>query len=162
MAAISDSSPLILFAGIGRLDLLPAVFGPVLVAPAVWQEVVIDGEGRVGADAVRRAPWLRQGALPPPPMAPAVSALDPGEAETLHLALSMRAETPIVLLDDFRARRVARDLGLVVTGSGGLLGRAREAGLIAAVRPLLAELRAAGLFLSDAAMDDLLRSVGEG
>lgn len=162
MAAISDSSPLILFAAIDRLDLIPAVLGEILVPPAVWREVVVAvGEGRVGARVVRRAPRLRRSPLPPTPMLPAVAALDQGEAEVLHLALSIKDDGVIVRLEDLRARRVARDLGLVVTGSGGLLGRAKEAGLIPAARPLLEELRAAGLFLGEAAMRDLLRTVGE-
>lgn len=121
----------------------------------------MDGEGRVGADEVRRASWLQRLPLPPAPMAAGVSDLDPGEAEALHLAASMAEESRVVLLDDFRARRVARDLGLVVIGSGGVLGRAKEARLIQAVRPLLLELRAAGLFLNAETMEQLLRRVGE-
>jgi len=161
MAAISDSSPLILLAAIGQLELMHRVFGPIVVPPAVWHEVVVDGAGRTGAATVQGAPWLQQRPIPPLPMLPAIAALDPGEAEVLHLALSLVSEDVIVILDDLRARRIARELGLVVTGSGGVLGRAKAAGCIVAVRPLLEELRAAGLFLSEAAAHHLLRTVGE-
>lgn len=162
MAAISDSSPLILFSRIGRLDLLHAVFRQVFVPPAVWREVVIDGEGRAGANEVRGASWLRRLPLPSAPMANTVSDLDPGEAETLHLAASMPVESRTVLLDDYRARLVAHGLGLVVIGSRGVLRRAKEAQLIPEVRPLLIGLRDAGLFLSDETLARLLRRVGEG
>lgn len=151
MAAISDSSPLILFSRIGRLDLLHAVFLQVFVPPAVWREVVIDGEGRAGANEVRSASWLQRLPLLSTPMATTVSDLDPGEAETLHLAASMPEESRMVLLDDYRARLVADGLGLVVIGSGGVLGRAKEAQLIPKVRPL-----------NDETLARLLRRVGEG
>lgn len=161
MAAVSDSSPLILYAGSGRLDLLGALFWHVFVPSSVWREVVVLGEGRVGAAEVRRARWIVQGDPGPREMAAALSGLDAGEADAIRLAAEMGPEPAIVLLDDFHARRVARDLGLVVTGSGGLLVRAKEAGLIGAVRPLVEELRGAGLYLGAAPLADLLHAAGE-
>ena len=86
--------------------------------------------------------------------------LDSGEAEALSLASSWEPAIPI-LLDDERARRIARDVGLFVIGSAGILGRAKEAGFIPTVRPILSELRYAGLFLSEAAAGELLAIVGE-
>jgi predicted nucleic acid-binding protein len=89
-----------------------------------------------------------------------VAKLHPGEAEALALAASMPVATPI-LLDDLRARHVASDLGIVVIGSGGLLGRAKETGLIPLVQPILDELISAGLYLSETAIRGLLVSAGE-
>lgn len=85
---------------------------------------------------------------------------DRGEAEALALAYSQEAATPI-LLDDERARRVARDAGLFVIGSAGILGRAKEAGLIPSIRLPLADLQPAGLYLGDGPMQRLLELAGE-
>ncbi|MBA2597353.1 MAG: DUF3368 domain-containing protein [Chloroflexia bacterium] len=49
----------------------------------------------------------------------------------------------------------------MVIGSGGLLGLAKEAGFIPAVQPILSELRAAGLFISDPAVREILDVAGE-
>ena len=61
--AISDSSTLIHLAGIGRLELLKEFYGKILIAPAVWREVVEEGKGRTGAEGVeeaRRLGWIRE------------------------------------------------------------------------------------------------------
>jgi uncharacterized protein len=160
LTAVSNSSPLILFSRIGRLDLVQTLFDEVLVPPAVWDEVVTLAPGRAGERDVRQANWIRVHPLPGTAIANQFAALDPGEAEALTLVASFGVETPI-LLDDLQARRAAHASGLYVIGSGGILGRAEEAALITSVRPLLFELRAAGLFLSNRAVDELLDTAGE-
>ena len=64
LTAVSNSSPLILYARIGRLELLKALFGEILIPPAVWHEVVTGGTGRNGEREVRQSDWIRQRSLP--------------------------------------------------------------------------------------------------
>ncbi|MGH2617171.1 MAG: DUF3368 domain-containing protein [Thermomicrobiales bacterium] len=73
-------------------------------------------------------------------------ALDPGEREAIALALHLSAD--VIILDDLAGRRTATGLRLAVIGSAGLLLEARRRELIAAVRPELDAMLAAGLFLS--------------
>jgi len=61
-----------------------------------------------------------------------------------------------IILDDLPARRTAARLGLSVTGTAGVLVLAKQEGLVREFKPLLRELRAAGLYLSDAAADRFL------
>ena len=149
MPAVSDSSPLILFSAIGRLDLLHAVYDVIVVPPAVWDEVVIAGSGRVGAAEIPTRLWIRQ--LPLPESATGFGSrweLHRGETEAIGLALVL-PQAPTVILDDLRARRQARALGLDVTGSVGVLLAAKRTGVLPTVRPDLDRLREAGLRLSD-------------
>jgi predicted nucleic acid-binding protein len=132
------------------------VFGEVLVPPAVYAEVVAVGDGRPGAAEVRAAPWIRRHPLANPHSVSALlEKLDHGEAETIVLAMELGGGVPI-LLDDLAGRQLARAHGLHVFGSAGLLIAAKRAGVILRVRPVLAELRTAGLWLSDAAHRELL------
>src|SRR5439155_26565660 len=62
---VSDSSPLILYSRIGRLDLLGRLFDEVIVPPAVQREVV-DSVGRPGSADVDAARWIRVQALARP------------------------------------------------------------------------------------------------
>lgn len=160
MAAVSDSSPLIFFGKIGRLDLIHAVFGEVFVPPAVWREVVINGVGKSSASEVANATWIQQRSLPNAwPQRP-LPALHPGETETIILAASY--EPPLaVILDDGPARRAAQQMGLVVVGCGGLLVLAKSQGHLRVVGPLLEALQSAGLFLSPSAVSRILARVGE-
>jgi predicted nucleic acid-binding protein len=70
------------------------------------------------------------------------AALDLGEAAVIELALDRRIEW--VCIDDWKGRRTALALGLQVTGTLGLLGRAKRDGLIPAVRPWVEKLTRAG------------------
>lgn len=58
MIVVSNSSPLITLARIGRLDLLKQLFGRIHIASEVRQEVVVRGAGRPAADAVQGADWI--------------------------------------------------------------------------------------------------------
>jgi hypothetical protein len=62
-SVISNSSPLISLSAIQRLDLLRDFFGAVVVPPAVWREVVEEGQGRAGAADFRLEDGLYRQAL---------------------------------------------------------------------------------------------------
>ena len=160
MTAVSNSSPLILYARIGRLELLKALFDEILIPPAVWHEVVAGAAGRIGEREVRHSEWIRQRPLATGTIPPRFANLDLGEAEALALASSLDAVAPI-LLDDERARRVARDAGLFVIGSAGILARAKEIGLISSIRLPLQDLQAAGLYIGAGPMQRLLELADE-
>jgi predicted nucleic acid-binding protein len=161
MPTVSDSSPLIFFSAIGRLDLLHEIFGEILVPPAVWREIVIRGAGRPGANDIQGVDWIRQ----EPPNSQMLSVvrragIDEGETEAIALALSMHP-VATVILDDFPARRVALNAGLEVTGTGGIAVLAKQFGLVASVGSVLTELRAAGLYLSESTVRRFVELAGE-
>ena len=86
--------------------------------------------------------------------------LDQGEAETIALALQFSAA--LVLMDERKGRKIARDIyGLAVIGTGRLLTEAKLAGLIPAVTPLIGQMRAHGYWLSDKIVAEILRQAGE-
>ena len=86
--------------------------------------------------------------------------LGPGEKSVLTWALSAGPEA-LCVLDDAAARTEARRLSLAVTGTLGLVLRAKLAGKLAAAAPLLEEAVAAGLYLDDAVLTAALAGVGE-
>ena len=163
-AAVSDASVLIHLARIGRLPLLRTLYERVVIPHAVWHETAEQGAGRPGARAIREAAergWLD---VRPAPKGALLLALrdapDPGEAEAL--ALAVKQEDPLVLLDEAQARKVAASLGLPITGTIGVLGRAKRKGLIDALRPELDALRREGTFwISEALYRGALEAEGE-
>jgi predicted nucleic acid-binding protein len=64
-------------------------------------------------------------------------------------------------VDDLQVRRLAKDLGLAVVGTAGVLFAAKQRGFIAAVRPPLDALRAAGFRLRKDVYDEILKAAGE-
>ena len=161
---VSDSSPLIHLAVLGRVALLHEFYGQVLVPPAVWREVVEEGQGRAGVREVEdaaRSGWLTV-------IGPTNEALlrllrrdlDDGEAESIALAVERQAD--VILLDESDARRVAGVYELPKTGVVGLLIRARLEGRLPSLRQELARLREqAGFWIGEELYQQALEAVGE-
>ncbi|MEM9218568.1 MAG: DUF3368 domain-containing protein [Cyanobacteria bacterium P01_F01_bin.150] len=85
--------------------------------------------------------------------------VDRGEAEAIALAQSIPES--IVLLDDAKARRVAERLGIRRIGTLGVLRRAKKAGLIDAVGPLVNQLLSNGIYIQQNLIEAILKDVGE-
>ncbi len=84
--------------------------------------------------------------------------LELGECAAISRALEIGAA---LLVDERAARAQAAALGLTVTGTLGVLVRARRRGLIGPLAPLIAALRASGQRLSHQVVAQALASVGE-
>ena len=161
MSIVSNASPLINLARIGRLDLLRQLYGELSIPEAVWHEVVVQGSGQPGADEVKAATWITMQAVTNQALVRALQQeLDAGEAEAIALALEGEAE--LLLMDEHLGRETARHLGLRYTGLIGVLIEAKRKGLIGAVKPLLDALRdIAGFRVRDALYECVLQDEGE-
>ena len=122
MNIVSDSSPLIALAKIGRLNLLEH---EIVVPKAVFEEITRSrreyarklykwGKNRVSVVNNRQAVEYLE------------LVLDRGEAEVIVLAEELRADA--VLIDDLKARKTAVLRGLAVVGAIGVLLDAKERG----------------------------------
>jgi predicted nucleic acid-binding protein len=128
---VSDTSPLFYLLLIGEIDLLPALFGTVLIPEAVTRELRHAGVPTpVKQWVVKFPPWLqvRAGGPEGSDSAPRLAALDDGEREAIQLAY--RLDGDLVVLDDKAARVAAAVLGLKVTGTLGILDTAARRGLV--------------------------------
>lgn len=105
------------------------------------------------------APWLRVLPLAVPLNRIAAAALDEGEAAVIQLALEQGI--PLVCLDDWKGRRAALAVGLRVTGSLGLLIRAKTAGILPAIRPVLDRIMEEGVWYDAELVRQVLAAVGE-
>jgi uncharacterized protein len=77
------------------------------------------------------------------------------------MALYKRPGADRLLVDDLRARRIARLNSIAIIGSLGVLLLAKEEGHLAAVRPRLEAIRSAGIHLSEQLIAEALQVAGE-
>lgn len=156
---ISNTTPVINLAQIGRLDVLEGLFGRVVVPPAVVTELLAKrelfpkaGDAAACFEVVHPNDQLLIRGFR--------SAVHAGEAECL--ALAMENPGSLLLLDDLQARALALANGLPFTGTLGCLVEAKAMGLIDAVAPLIEKLRVSARFWISLELETrLLNDVGE-
>lgn len=135
---ISDTSCLIILTNIGELDLLYKVYGRIVTTIEIAIEygeslpewIVIESI----TDKSRQQLLEMQ--------------IDKGEASAIALAL----ETPhcIVILDDYKARKLAQSLQIIITGTIGVIIKAKLGGIIPSIKPYLEKIRKTDFRLSSA------------
>lgn len=146
---VPDTSCLIALVALGQIDLLRAFYGTVFVPEAVADEF---------GDSL--PPWLESRRVTNTKLVAALhTSLGAGESEVI--ALATEVEGALVILDDLRARRVAADMGLRLTGTLGIILRAKKEGVLASVATALAQVESVGFRLSPALRAEALRLAGE-
>jgi predicted nucleic acid-binding protein len=133
---ISDTSCLIVLTNIGELDQLRKVYDSIVTTVDIAVEfgeplpewVIIEKV----ADKYRQQLLEMQ--------------IDRGESSAIALAL----ETPdsTVILDDYRARKIAEQLGVSYTGTFGVIIKAKLNGAISSIKPILKKIKETDFRLS--------------
>lgn len=157
MKVVVNTTPIISLASIGRLDLLEKLFGNIIIAEAVYQEIkakqshayqeidspfiVVQGiQGRLYRDLL-------------------LSQLDLGEAETIILAKEINAD--LVIIYENIGYQFANNVGLTAIRTLSILLKAKQQGEIVAVKPLLDEMIAKGRWYSTSVYCAFLMRIGE-
>lgn len=162
-AVVSDTSPLIYLSWVGQIDLLRRLYEKVWVPHAVWMEMMRGmtlagtGELKTAVDAG----WIRVENVSANARVVEMTeaGIGLGEAEAISLAAHLHA---ILIIDDLDGRRVARRFGVEMTGTLGVLVRAKRENYIPAVRPLILRLiQETNFRLSHQIIDAALADVGE-
>jgi len=85
--------------------------------------------------------------------------VDSGEASAL--ALSFEIKNAIVIIDDYKARKLAEKLQINYTGTLGLILRAKQEGIIPSVKELLLKIKSTNFRYSEEILMQILRDAGE-
>ena len=155
---ISNTSSLIGLFGINRLSFLREIYTEVWIPRKVEKEFLAVNEV-IHQEALQSAPWIKVVDLTNPQSAAAYQGIDAGEAEAFALAVEYDAR--LVLLDDNQGRRKAKEIGLTVKGTVGILIEAKQSGLIDEIKPFLIQLRDNGMHLSESLINNALQEAGE-
>ena len=158
---VCDTTLLLYLGRIGQARLLPALFEPVCVPEPVASELDVGRLMRRDTIDPRQLDWaavvpVSQGdmdTLPPNRL---------GVGERAVIAYTRSHSGCIAGLDDRQARLLAERMGLTVVGTIGILLRAKQAGLIPAVQPLLDAVQSEGFRLGIDLYQEALRLAGEG
>ena len=146
---ISDTSCLILLDEIDELHLLRKLFGQVIIT----QIVAIEYGNELPDWVIVQNPADRKNQLV------LETTLDKGEASSIALALEK--ENCLLIIDELRGRKLAKQIGLTITGTLGVLAQAKQNGHISALKPLLDKVKLTDFRLSEQLIQQTLKEVGE-
>jgi len=156
---IFNASPLIALAKAGLLDCLAPLADRIVVPLAVATEI---SAGKDPADPA--CAWVEhhlEFIHSDPPVSDFVAAWDLGAGESSVISLAQSTPDALAVLDDLAARRCAQALGLSLTGTLGLILRAKRSGIVPLVTPCLDAVSSAGLFITPAHLNLVRRQAGE-
>lgn len=146
MIVLADSSPLITLALAQHFELLREFYGEVIVSGEVYDEIVVAGAGLPGDEELRRSSWIRVASASSesgPEVVAACAGLGEGERSIIYLASALNAD--LVLIDEERARRAAKRVGLNVAGSIAILERGAHLGRVDDLRAVFLNLLDQGI-----------------
>lgn len=139
---VSDTSCLILYNKIGELELLHKVFGRIVITETVAKEFKKQIPRWI--EIINPTTNLHVGLL---------GLLDAGEATSISLATELKEA--LLIIDESKGRKVARELGITISGSLGVLLAAKNKGIISSVKPIIQKISETDFRLSE----ELIRRV---
>ena len=142
---ITNTTPILSLLKIDKLDLLKELYGKVTVPNAVYQEIE-KGKHKPYYQDLKQVDWIKIEHIKNPDSLTYFVDLDKGEAEVLILAKEQKVD--LVILDEIMGRRYAKQLGLNLTGTLGVLLKAKENGIINSIQEILTELTEKGTWLN--------------
>lgn len=146
-SVVSDSTCLIGLERAGCLDILPSLFESVMIPPEIEREF----GGKFD--------WLKVENLSNNLLAAALQmVVDNGEAEAIALASEKNC---LLITDDKQARTAARNLGVNIIGTVGILIRAKQNGIISGIKPIMDALDANDFRISRTLREEALKIAGE-
>ncbi len=157
MIIFSNTTPFVALSSIGRLDLMQGLFTTVHVVDDVAGECACGG--KISVPDLRRLDWVTVVPSHPAALTSILLELDRGEKHTISTALAMHADR--VIIDEKIGRNVAEYLGLKITGTLGLLLKAKTLGLIPSFAEAVRMMQESGLRYNPNLVARLTRVVGE-
>lgn len=156
---IVNSTPLIILYKIGYLDILQKLYQDVFVPTAVYQEVTAIKDSAC-IQIMDASKWIHVMPIQDNAEKKMYKAkLHAGEVEVMILAQEQKAG--LVIIDDNAAKKTAKYLGLAVTGTLGILLRAKQLGFLDAISPLLSEMKQHGFYIDSKLESLILEQAGE-
>ncbi|HPF94235.1 MAG TPA: DUF3368 domain-containing protein [Tenuifilaceae bacterium] len=149
ITVIADTSCLIAFSKIEAIELLKKLYGEVYVTEEIALEFGESLPEWIRIESVKNKKYQQLLDL----------YLDLGEASAIALALEK--VDVLLVLDDLKGRKEAEKLGFRITGTLGILFKAKKNGLISELKCYIEKLKAVGFRLSSKIEEEILRKSNE-
>ena len=158
LKVVSNTTPIISLQKLSMLNILKELYGKIIIPKAVYEEVEY-GKGKEYYQNLAKIDWIEIQEIQSIHSLKYFLDLDAGEAEAIVLATETNAD--LIIIDEKLGRYHAKHANLKVTGTIGVLLKAKSNGLIKQIKPLLFELMKKDVWLSENLINDILIMAGE-
>ena len=157
---IVNSTPLIALCHVNQLNILRQLYGEITIPKAVYDEISVKEESVCKKSVDEALGWIHiqeiQNQLAKTMFK---SQLHDGEVEVMILAMEQQAS--VVVIDDRNAKKYAKYLDLPVTGTLGVLMKAKQKGYLSELKPVLDVMIQNGIYIKPSLVELCLKQVGE-
>lgn len=156
---IVNTSPLFYLHRLGYFRILEKLYGEIIIPHAVLTE--LEEGKKFGEDVpdIENFHWIKVKNVTVPSFIKMIPDLGKGEAEVL--ALGCEEDNPLLIIDDALARKIASLQKIKLTGTAGVLLKAKKGGYIKDIKSIIEKLKEAGFYLNDKLIAEMLRISGE-
>lgn len=157
---VVNTTPLIALSHVGQISVLRKLYGEIIIPEAVYKELSVKTESVCKKVVDSSLDWIRVEKIKDL-MARDMykTQLHDGEVEVMILSKEITAD--VVIIDDANAKKYAKYLKLPVTGTLGVLMRAKREGYIDRLEPILRQMVERGIYISQNLIELCLKQVGE-
>lgn len=162
MIIISDTTPIISLLKAEHLDLLEKLFHEVVIPKAVYSELISNIKFQDEAQVIKNCPYIFVEEVTDTKSVDIfrrVTGLDAGESEAIVMADEKKAD--LLLMDERKGRIVAKQMGLTITGTVGILLQSFDEEFLNAdeIRESISKLKECGIRISDSLYDLILEHI---
>ncbi|MCH8318192.1 MAG: DUF3368 domain-containing protein [Bacteroidetes bacterium] len=158
LKVILDTTPILTLLKISKFSLLKDIYEKIIIPEGVYQEIEI-GKNKEYYINLAELEWVKIEKIKNNQAIKYLAGLDKGEAEVIILAEEINAD--IVVIDEKIGREYAKRNNLNLTGTLGILIKAKNKRLIKAIKPLIDEMQNKGVWLNDKLIISVLKITGE-
>ena len=157
---IVNSTPLIILCKIGQLEILKKLYGEIFIPQAVYKEITAKSDLIKTQINNAAKEWIKIKAIQNHDDKKMYKAkLHDGEVEVMILAQEQKAD--LVIIDDNAAKKTAKYLQLPVTGTLGVLIKAKMKGIIPNVLLIIEEMERNHFYINKEIKNMVLKAANE-
>lgn len=155
---IVNSTPLIILGKIDELEILKNLYGEIIIPQAVFEEVTSKND--FAKEKILNSSWIKILEVQDKTNRKIYQAkLHDGEVEVMMLAKEISAD--LLIIDDNAAKKTAKFLEFKVTGTLGILLKAKSEKIISEVKPILEKMLEKNFYISEEVIKLVLKTAGE-
>ena len=156
---VVNSTPLIILGNIDGLKILQELYGEIIIPRAVFEEVTNkDDDAKLKLS--QNLSWIKVLEVQDKSNRKMYQAkLHDGEVEVMMLSNEISAD--LLIIDDNAAKKTAKFLGFTVTGTLGVILKAKFEGIVPQVKPIVDEMLRQGFYISSKLIETILKTSNE-